>query len=98
MSRGRFVIWRQKCGSCTVAHVEKLFMQENHPTLEKVISARLMRYTSWHSQSTTFIVIYQLATKTHHHDSVVVNRARPPVTQSWTTTIWRQLFITGHVS
>lgn len=48
-----------------VAHVEN-FMWEYHPTLEKVSSARLMEDFAIYimAQSPTFVVIYQLSTKT----------------------------------
>lgn len=63
------VIWsprrKSTCGSvgvCT-AHVEKLFMQEYHPTLEKVISAKLMEDLTVHIMAQTPTVIYQPSSK-----------------------------------
>lgn len=59
------------------AYMENIFMWEYHPTLEKVISAKLMKDFTLHimAQSPAFIVIYQLSTKTHHYDSTVENSA-----------------------
>lgn len=82
------VIWsprrKSTCGSvgmCT-AHVEKPFMQEYHPTLEKVmedLTGHIM------AQTPTFMVIYQPSPK-QHHDSTVEHPAcpsLPPMTRSW---------------
>lgn len=72
---------KSTCGSVGVftAHVEKLFIQEYPPTLEKVISAKLMEDFAIHimAQSPTFVVIYQHSTKTQHRDSRVENPAHP---------------------
>lgn len=62
------VIWRPQakidmwlCG-CVHKHVEKYFMREYHPTLEKCISARLMEDFTIHRMAASFALtmIYQL--------------------------------------